>query len=451
MLSKPTPSNLYDAHWFASRLGNLNRRGIAQETAALVRTGALPVGSKLPTVRDLAFTLGVSPATVSQAWAELRRHRIISGRGRHGSWVTGNSFSARPERLLSGHDVHPGVLDLARAVPDPALLPPLDAALAHGAHAAGLNSYDRVRILPELEAAARRTWPYDAGAFLATDGGYNAVHTLLHALVPPGAAVAVEDPTGMRLLDILEDMNVPILPIASDRAGPTPAALAEVLRQNPAMVLFQPRVHAVTGGLMSPERLEALGDVLQASDSLIVENDGVGDVSDAPHRSLGHRFPDRVVHILSLSKALGPDLRLAVLSASAVVVEQIQSYRGFSAGWTSRILQAAAAWLLRDAGTAAALAQARSVYRVRRERLAAELAGHGIVVEPGHGLCLFVPVEAGASVAAQLLLEGIAVHPGEKFSLGKPAAIRVSTSCLVEDEAPRIAAAIARASAITPA
>src|SRR4051812_10924516 len=104
------------------------------------------------------------------------------------------------------------------------------------------------------------------------------------------------------------------------------------------------------------------------------------------------RSRDSIIHILSYSKALGPDLRLAVLSASAVMVEQIQSYRGFSAGWTSRILQAAGAWLLNDKETAVQLAETRLTYRRRRERLAAELGTLGIHVDAGHGLAIFVPV-----------------------------------------------------------
>lgn len=438
-------ADMHDARWFASRLGNLTKRGIAQETAALVRTGALPVGAKLPTVRDLAFALGVSPATVSHAWADLRRHKIISGRGRHGSFVVGNSFSPRPERLLSNFTFADGILNLTRATPDPALLPDLRAALAHGARAEGLNSYDRVRILPELERAARQNWPYDASAFLATDGGYNAIYTLLHALVPPGAPVAVEDPTGLRLLDILEDLNVPIVPVSCDREGPRPEALAAALRQRPAMFIFQPRVHAVTGGLLTRARLDQLGDLLQASDTLVIENDGVGDIADAPRLSLGQRLPDRVIHVLSCSKALGPDLRLAIMSASAVIVEQIQSFRGFSAGWTSRILQAAGAWLLGDAETAAGLARARAVYRRRREGLAGELARCGIVADPGHGLCMFVPVEDSATSVARLMAAGIAVEPGEKFSLGGLSAIRVATSCLDARASERVACAIAGA------
>lgn len=433
----------FNARWFASRLGNPTRQSIAQETAALVRTGELPVGVKLPTVRDLAFTLGVSPATVSHAWADLRRYKIISGRGRNGSWVISNTFAPRPGRLLSGVSERSVRLDLRRAVPDPALLPNLAAALAHGSRVDGLNSYDRVRIIPELERAVRRDWPYDASAFLATDGGYSAVHTLMHSLVPPGAPVAVEDPTGLRLLDILEDLNVPILPVACDENGPLPHALAAALKQRPAMFVMQPRVHAVTGALVSRQRLNDLGDLLQASDSLILENDGIGDVAEAPRISLGQRFPDRVIHILSYSKALGPDLRLAVLSASAVIVEQIQSYRGFSAGWTSRILQSAGAWLLNDKDTAIKLAEARLTYRKRRERFAVELGKLGVRVDAGHGFSIFVPVTDGAETMARLAAAGVAVELGEKFSSRPLAGIRVATSRMDHIQAKRVAHAIA--------
>ena len=118
------------------------------------------------------------------------------------------------------------MLDLTSAVPDAALLPPLAEAMAYGASAENLNSYERSRILPEFEEAVRKTWPYEPEAFLATNGGYNAVYTLIQALVMPGASVAIEDPTAMRLLDILEDLGVQIIPVQCDREGPLPDSLS---------------------------------------------------------------------------------------------------------------------------------------------------------------------------------------------------------------------------------
>jgi DNA-binding FadR family transcriptional regulator len=101
------------AIWFAEKITDRTIRGIAIETSALIRAGALPVGTKLPAIRDLAFALGISPATISEAWSELRRQKIISGRGRNGTWVSGDRFVAKPERLASSGNYGEG-----RAEPD---------------------------------------------------------------------------------------------------------------------------------------------------------------------------------------------------------------------------------------------------------------------------------------------------------------------------------------------
>lgn len=425
-------SDTRNADWFAEKLSDKTIRGIALETSALIRAGALPVGTKLPAIRDLAFKLGVSPATISEAWSELRRQKIISGRGRNGTWVSGDRFIAKPVRLASSGYYGDDVLDLSQSVPDRRLLPPLAEALAYGASAEDLNSYVRSRILPELEEAVRRDWPYEAESFLATNGGYNAVYTLLHALVTPGAAVAIEEPTAMRLLDILEDRGVRIVPVQCDREGPLPASLQEAMKFRPVAFLFQPRLHSVTGQTVSKQRLDALGDLLQGSDMLIIEDDGIADISDAPRHSLGSRFPDRVIHILSFSKTLGPDLRIAVLSSSQAIVDQIQSYRSFSAGWTSRILQSATAWLLRDPATRDTVLKAGNIYEDRRKALTLALRERDVVVDDGAGLCSWVPVVSEPFAMVTLAARGIAVHPGAKFSITPSNFIRVATGNLTD-------------------
>ncbi|MGO6940248.1 PLP-dependent aminotransferase family protein (plasmid) [Rhizobium leguminosarum] len=419
-----------EASWFAEKIADRSIRGIALETSALIRAGVLPIGTRLPAIRDIAYELHVSPATISEAWSELRRQKIISGRGRNGTWVSGDRFVAKPERLASSGNYAAGVLDLTLAGPDAALLPRLAEAMAYGASVDDLNSYERSRIVPELKDAVSERWPYEAEAFLATNGGYNAVYTILHALVSSGSSVAIEHPTAMRLLDILEDLGVKIIPVACDGEGPLPDSLREALQQRPAAFLFQPRLHSVTGVTVSSSRLDQLGDVLEDSDTLIIEDDGVGDVSAAPPQSLGGRFAERTIHILSLSKSLGPDLRLAVLSSSAPIVDQIQSYRSFSAGWTSRILQGAAAWLLRDPASWQLIGEAREIYQQRRDALADALSERGIPIPPGQGLCLWVPVVSEPFAMVTLAARNIAVNPGSKFSVLPSSHIRVATSTL---------------------
>ncbi len=419
-----------NARWFAEKISDRTIKGIALETSALIRAGVLPVGTRLPAIRDLAFELKVSPATISEAWSELRRQKIIVGRGRNGTSVSNERFVAKPERLASSGIYVPGSVDLGGAVPDVTLLPNLVEAMAHGANVSDLNSYERSRIIDEFREVVEMRWPYRAEAMLATNGGYNAVYTCLRALVMPGSTIAIEHPTSMRVLDIIEDLGVKIVPILCDADGPLPTSLAQALLERPAAFFFQPRVHSVTGQLVSADRLCELGDVLEGSEVLIIEDDGVGDISDAPPKSLGSRFPNRTVHILSYSKTLGPDLRLAVLSGTKAIVDQIQSYRAFSAGWTSRILQGAAAFLLRDPHVWEGIAAARRVYAERRIGLASALRNRGIAVQESHGLCLWVPVASEPFAMVTLAARNIVVVPGSKFSVLPSNHIRVATSIL---------------------
>lgn len=55
----------------------------------LVVTGALPVGTRLPTVRQLAADLGLAPGTVGRAYKELETEGIIESRRGHGTHVKG--------------------------------------------------------------------------------------------------------------------------------------------------------------------------------------------------------------------------------------------------------------------------------------------------------------------------------------------------------------------------
>ncbi|MFI9581918.1 GntR family transcriptional regulator [Streptomyces sp. NPDC052236] len=51
------------------------------------RSGALPVGYKLPTVRGLAEDLGLAANTVAKAYRALEADGVIETRGRNGTFV----------------------------------------------------------------------------------------------------------------------------------------------------------------------------------------------------------------------------------------------------------------------------------------------------------------------------------------------------------------------------
>jgi DNA-binding transcriptional regulator YhcF (GntR family) len=55
----------------------------------LIVTGEMSVGTRLPTVRQLAADLGLAPGTVVRAFRELESEGMIESRRRHGTYVTG--------------------------------------------------------------------------------------------------------------------------------------------------------------------------------------------------------------------------------------------------------------------------------------------------------------------------------------------------------------------------
>jgi len=437
--------------WLAAQIERRTMQGIAVDTAGLIRSGAIPVGTQLPPVRDLAEALGVSPATVSGAWKQLRTYRLVSGAGRTGIWVCGDQGAQRPARFESiGNFGENIVAELSMALPDPALAPELGPALMHAARTEGLNSYKRDQITTVLRDAMLPRWPFVPEALLATNGGFEAVYLALQMVVLPGAPIAVEDPTAVRILDILDKLGAQRIPVRCDADGPDPASLAAALKQRPVAFFYQPRTHSVTGAGVSAARFDELAALLRDNETIIVEDDGLGEIAERPPASLGGRFPDRTVHIRSFSKSFGPDLRLAVLSAPSKIADGIQAYRNFGAGWTSRILQATAAFLLCDPATEQQLAVAKETYKQRRRGLVLALSRHGVNL-PGpageDGLCVWVPVESERFALVTLAARGIAVHPGDRFYQNVIPHIRVGTGlpiANIDDVAKAIALACGR-------
>lgn len=63
----------------------------------LAASGALPAGTRLPSIRQLSADLGLAPGTVGRAYRELETAGVISARGRHGSFITGSPAARKPQ------------------------------------------------------------------------------------------------------------------------------------------------------------------------------------------------------------------------------------------------------------------------------------------------------------------------------------------------------------------
>lgn len=64
---------------------------IADDISEKVLSGALPVGEKIPSVRELAAEMGVNPNTIVRSYSELQMKEIIENQRGIGYFVTDNA------------------------------------------------------------------------------------------------------------------------------------------------------------------------------------------------------------------------------------------------------------------------------------------------------------------------------------------------------------------------
>ena len=167
---------------------------------------------------------------------------------------------------------------------------------------------------------------------------------------------------------------------------------------------------------MTSTRARELAAVLRRHDALVVEDDHSGEIASARDVSLGPLLPDRVVHVRSYSKSHGPDLRIAAVGGPASVLDGLVARRMLGPGWTSRLLQHVLVDLLTDSSAIEAVAHARRVYYARRRALRDALATHGITIDPGDGINVWLPVHDERTALVRLEAAGIRVAPGTPFS-----------------------------------
>ncbi|MFI6465155.1 GntR family transcriptional regulator [Streptomyces sp. NPDC050528] len=74
---------------------------IRAQISEQARSGALPVGYRLPTVRGLAESLGLAANTVAKAYRALETDGVIETRGRNGTLIAAAGSAAEREASLA--------------------------------------------------------------------------------------------------------------------------------------------------------------------------------------------------------------------------------------------------------------------------------------------------------------------------------------------------------------
>jgi 2-aminoadipate transaminase len=446
---------------------------LRDQIRALVHSGDLHPGDRIPASRELAGQLGVHRTTVANAYAELESEGLISGHVGRGTFI-------RNEGIARGISpaVHPIVTDgnlrweslfaddrgeeilgrMTRAVPRGAIsfvmarpateFFPIEELRnctnavwkREGAEILQFGPTDGYPPLKQALVELLRAEGYEVADenLLITDGCQQAIDLVCKAFVRQGDTVLMENPAYPGALAIFTAGRARILgvPVKTETApGMTPgvdvAAIEAVLMQNRVkMMMLTPDFHNPTGTTMPVAERRRLLEIAARFQVPIVE-----DHIYARLRARGGQVPslkqlDRsnlVIQIDSFSKIAFPGLRVGWIVAPSNVIERLRRVKQATDLHTGQLGQAILAEYIRRGRLSRHLERTRKAYSGRLAALEQAMTRHmppGTKwTRPEGGMCVWVELPPGFD-SNELLIHsrerGVVFSPGRFFFMQNP-------------------------------
>lgn len=411
-----------------------------------VVSGKLTPGETLPPVRELATALEINRNTVAAAYKRLVTSGLAVSLGRNGTVIKGTPSPV----ALEGSNPGTPLTDLSGGNPDPQRLPDLSR------YFTAINTsprlYGDAAVSPELKKWAAH-WMQDAtpqaGKIDITSGAIDAIERLLCAHLLPGDSVVVEDPCFLSSISMLRYAGFSAAPVLVDGEGMLPEGLEHALQKGARAVILTPRAHNPTGCSLSASRAAALHAILaRYPQVLVIVDDHFALLSSSPWYPVIARETQHWAVVRSMSKTLGPDLRLAIVCSDAATSAKLRLRLNSGSQWVSHLLQDLVCACLTDEDYQQSLHDTRQFYASQQQKLAAALRHQGIdSVSPGDGLNLWLPLhDASQTVAFKLAKSGWLVREGEVFAVNTPAhGLRITLSTLSDSDINTLAADIHQA------
>jgi DNA-binding transcriptional MocR family regulator len=422
-------------------------RQIVEQFRSRIFDGSLQSGTKLPTIRRLAKSLGVSKLTVFHAYNELQEAGLIECTVGYGTVVAAKMSRTAGEEFLStlvqagplntfesvSHDI--GVRSLATAVPDPTLFFADEFltecyALRHEspwtfyyAPPAGCSEL-LVEIAELLDA---RCVTSSEQQILVTNGLTHARSLVLSALTEPGDTVLYQEPMGLGTVEWFLAHRVHATPLRADDGL---LDLDELERfaatHRPKLLFVAPSFGHVTGTVIPDKQRKALLALASKHDFLIVEDDSTGRLSydSAPPAPIAaHDVEGRVIYADSFSYCLSPGLRTGFLHARRDIRDRIVARSRAQGISGTQFVQIGLARFLRAGRLQAHLARVLPKYRVRRDAMMSALRQHMPAgtrwTQSAGGFSTWLhlpPAGRYGSLYHSALENGVAISPGPLFS-----------------------------------
>ncbi len=314
---------------------------VEQQVLSMIGTGRFTPGDKLPSLRSVCTSMGVSLSTVNHAYMELERKGIIEARARsgyyvrqatpplplpatrHGSAEVGEENRSQLIQTVLEAVGNKDLISFGCVSPDPALLPGKTLARIMQ-DVMRFSSYDAlgyevIQGNPELRrqiAWRAQDCGLGVGAddVLITAGAMEALHIALRSLTRPGDNVVIQSPTYFCFIQLLENLGLRAIEVpSSPEHGVSPAALREAIGKfNVAACILSPNFNNPDGSLVPDEARKEIVALLAERNIPLVEDDVAGDVHFGPTRPTPLKAFDRkglVTLCSSFSKTIAPGYR----------------------------------------------------------------------------------------------------------------------------------------------
>ncbi len=432
---------------------------VARIVESQIVSGTLRTNDRIPSVRAMSRSAGVSVATVVQAYWQLENAGLIAPRPQSGFFVRAPSVQQLPQpkqrsiRSSRPRSVATEVLDTCRETLLRKDLVPLNTAIASPAMYpnARLNNLTR-QVLREhplsagelitppgheplrREIAKRMSMlgtPTNADEVVVTAGTMDAITLSLGVICEPGDTVLVESPTYFGILQTIEHLRlklveVPNNPGSGPNSGIDVEAVRRAVRANKlAAAVLMPNFNNPAGSLTSEHAKREIVKILTENSVPIVEDDIYGDLNFTESRPLSLRAFDEsglVISCGSISKTIAVGFRIGWAVSSQFHVE-IARAKFFSAVACPTLQQRVLARYYASGGYERHLRRMRLALASNAQSITECIAQNfpqgTKIARPAGGMVLWVelpPQVDGTELFRTALASRIGILPGMVFS-----------------------------------
>ncbi len=291
-----------------------------------IRAGDLAQGEKLPTVRDLAWHLKVTPGTVARAYQFATQEGMLAATVGRGTFVAATAPRLGPSQPLyierdpqnpgSGVDLRAPILpDVGQGVVFAGTL----RSMADTVSFDWIDYPSQTAELPLRVAVCdwlsdRILGTYTADDIALTNGGQNAISLIfLCCLRGDRPVVLTEELAYPGFRHAARLARAEVIAVEIDENGMVPAALEAACRRHGAQVLcLTPEAQNPTTVRMPPERRQAIVDIARRYDVQIIEDDCYS-LAHSDWPAMRAIAPERTWHVGSLSKTVSAALRFGYI------------------------------------------------------------------------------------------------------------------------------------------